>query len=164
MREHDKRLPFCLMKVNFGKLKTKEEYEMRKHVKLLKKEKGMTLIELLAVIIIIAIILAIAIPIIANVIGDSRDRATVSEALNIISAAKLKYAQDKDNTSGSASYKASDLAGYIDIEQNDDAQFTVTFDGKNWKITGHPANSITKVGNPATEGKLRAFLKENENN
>lgn len=137
---------------------------MRKHVKLLKKEKGMTLIELLAVIIIIAIILAIAIPIIANVIGDSRDRATVSEALNIISAAKLKYAQDKDNTSGSASYKASDLAGYIDIEQNDDAQFTVTFDGKNWKITGHPANSITKVGNPATEGKLRAFLKENENN
>jgi len=134
---------------------------MRKHVKLLKKEKGMTLIELLAVIIIIAIILAIAIPIIANVIGQSRDRAAVSEALNIISAAKLKYAQE-GSESENVSYTAETLKNYIDIEQKDDDQFTVTFDGKNWKITDHPANNITKVGNPATEGRLRAFLNEDD--
>ncbi|MGY4110002.1 prepilin-type N-terminal cleavage/methylation domain-containing protein [Aeribacillus pallidus] len=134
---------------------------MRKHVKLLKKEKGMTLIELLAVIIIIAIILAIAIPIIANVIGNSKERATVSEALNIISAAKLKYA--KDNASGSQTYTADKLAEYIDIDTDDD--FVVSFNGTNWEISKHSANDIGDVGNPATEGKLRAFLnKEKENN
>jgi len=152
---------------------------MRKHVKLLKKEKGMTLIELLAVIIIIAIILAIAIPIIANVIGNSRERANVSEALNIISAAKLKYAQvgdpedgdqedgdpeDGDQEDGTeASYTADELAGYIDFEiDNDD--FRVSFNGTTWSISGHPANDIDDIGDDATEGELRAFLKENENN
>lgn len=147
------------MKVNLGKLKTKEEYEMRKHVKLLKKEKGMTLIELLAVIIIIAIILAIAIPIIANVIGQSRDRATVSEALNIISAAKLKYAQEGGND---LPYTADELAKYIDIDTDDDDDFEVSYNGTTWSITDHPANSIQKVGNPATEGRLRAFLNEDD--
>ncbi|MDR9798155.1 prepilin-type N-terminal cleavage/methylation domain-containing protein [Aeribacillus pallidus] len=132
---------------------------MRKHVKLLKKEKGMTLIELLAVIIIIAIILAIAIPIIANVIGQSRDRATVSEALNIISAAKLKYAQEGGND---LPYTADELAKYIDIDTDDDDDFEVSYNGTTWSITDHPANSIQKVGNPATEGRLRAFLNEDD--
>ncbi|REJ18055.1 MAG: prepilin-type cleavage/methylation domain-containing protein [Bacillaceae bacterium] len=163
MREHDKRLPFCLMKVNLGKLKTnlgklktKEEHEMRKHVKLLKKEKGMTLIELLAVIIIIAIILAIVIPIIANVIGQSRDRAAVSEALNIISAAKLKYAQD-GSQEDAAKYGANELKDYIDFKTEDN-NFTVSFDGTTWSISGHPANRVKDVGDPANEGKLRTFL------
>ncbi|BBU37801.1 hypothetical protein APP_00930 [Aeribacillus pallidus] len=131
---------------------------MRKHVKLLKKEKGMTLIELLAVIIIIAIILAIVIPIVANVIGQSRDRATVSEALNIISAAKLKYAQD-GGQEGDTEYVADDLKEYIDFKTEDD-DFTVSFNGNTntWSISGHPANSVKEVGNPATEGKLRTFL------
>jgi len=135
---------------------------MRKHVKLLKKEKGMTLIELLAVIIIIAIILAIAIPIIANVIGDSRDRATVSEALNIISAAKLKYAQEGGND---LPYTADELAKYIDIDTDDDDDFKVSYNGTTWSITDHPANDIDEIGDNATEGKLRAFLnKENKEN
>ncbi|MEK5322771.1 prepilin-type N-terminal cleavage/methylation domain-containing protein [Aeribacillus sp. FSL M8-0254] len=151
---------------------------MRKHVKLLKKEKGMTLIELLAVIIIIAIILAIAIPIITNVIGDSRDRATVSEALNIISAAKLKYAQvgdpedgdqedgdqeDGDQEDGTeASYTADELAGYIDFEiDNDD--FRVSFNGTTWSISGHPAVGIAGTNNATsvTEGELRKYLDNN---
>ncbi|MED1443535.1 prepilin-type N-terminal cleavage/methylation domain-containing protein [Aeribacillus composti] len=133
---------------------------MRKHVKLLKKEKGMTLIELLAVIIIIAIILAIAIPIIANVIGQSRDRADVSEALNIISAAKLKYAQE--NTSGQASYTDSQLAGYIDFEIDDD-NFQVSFNGTTWSISGHPAVGIAggDKATSVTEGQLRSYLDNN---
>ncbi len=146
------------MKVNLGKLKTKEEHEMRKHVKLLKKEKGMTLIELLAVIIIIAIILAIVIPIIANVIGQSRDRATVSEALNIISAAKLKYAQD-GSQEDNPEYKANDLKEYIDFKTEDNG-FTVSFKDNKWKISDHPAVRIADKDNDksATEGELRTFL------
>jgi len=127
---------------------------MRKHVKLLKKEKGMTLIELLAVIIIIAIILAIVIPIIANVIGQSRDRAAVSEALNIISAAKLKHAQEGGNE---LPYNADELEEYIDFE-TDNKNFEVSFEDNKWKISGHPANSVDGVGKSATEGELRTFL------
>jgi len=129
---------------------------MRKHVKLLKKEKGMTLIELLAVIIIIAIILAIAIPIIANVIGDSRDRADVSEALNIISAAKLKYAQD-----GGTEYNADALKGYIDFQPSDN-NFKVSFENKTWNIYNHPAVDIVggKNATSVTEGQLRNYLDE----
>jgi len=132
---------------------------MRKHVKLLKKEKGMTLIELLAVIIIIAIILAIAIPIIANVIGDSRDRADVSEALNIISAAKLKHAQEGGND---LPYTAGELAGYIDFETNDN-NFQVSFNGTTWSISGHPAVGIAGTNNATsvTEGQLRNYLDNN---
>ncbi|KZM56340.1 prepilin-type N-terminal cleavage/methylation domain-containing protein [Aeribacillus sp. FSL K6-1121] len=133
---------------------------MRKHVKLLKKEKGMTLIELLAVIIIIAIILAIAIPIIANVIGNSKERADVSEALNIISAAKLKYA--KDNTSGSKTYTADELEEYIDFETAN-PNFKVSFEDNKWKIYGHPAVDIADKDNDksATEGELRKYLDNN---
>ncbi|REJ21583.1 prepilin-type N-terminal cleavage/methylation domain-containing protein [Aeribacillus pallidus] len=132
---------------------------MRKHVKLLKKEKGMTLIELLAVIIIIAIILAIAIPIIANVIGNSRERANVSEALNIISAAKLKYAQEGGT---GLPYDADALEGYIDFE-TDSEDFEVSFEDNKWKISGHPAVDIADEDNDesATEGELRKYLDNN---
>jgi prepilin-type N-terminal cleavage/methylation domain len=138
---------------------------MRKHVKLLKKEKGMTLIELLAVIIIIAIILAIAIPIIANVIGQSRDRADVSEALNIISAAKLKYAQEK--STGNQSYQitstTNNLDGYIDLKVNTNTTITVSVNNNTWSISGHPAVRIVGGDNAtsATEGELRKYLDNN---
>lgn len=55
----------------------------------LKNEKGMTLIELLAVIVIIAIIAAIAIPAISNIIENSRVGAAKSDALNAFAAADL---------------------------------------------------------------------------
>lgn len=60
--------------------------------KLLKKrlnQKGLTLIELLAVIVILAIVAAIAIPAIANLISNQRDKSVLADASSIISAAKL---------------------------------------------------------------------------
>lgn len=69
--------------------------EMKKFLqKKLNNEKGMTLIELLAVIVIIAIIAAIAIPAIGNIIENSRIDAAKSDALNAISAASLYEAQE----------------------------------------------------------------------
>lgn len=71
---------------------------MKKYLqKKLNNEKGMTLIELLAVIVIIAIIAAIAIPAIANVIENSRVGATKSDAQNIISAAAIANADLNDS-------------------------------------------------------------------
>lgn len=55
----------------------------------LKDQKGMTLIELLAVIVIIAIIAAIAIPAIGNIIENSRNGAVKADFQQAIAAANL---------------------------------------------------------------------------
>ncbi len=60
--------------------------------KLMKNQKGMTLIELLAVIVIIAIIALIAIPAIGNIINNSKDKAILADASQIISASKIAFA------------------------------------------------------------------------
>lgn len=82
--------------------------------KKLNNEKGMTLIELLAVIVIIAIIAAIAIPAIGNIIQNSRIDAARADALNVINAANL-YETERGNIPA-AGIKVSDLtaAGFLD--------------------------------------------------
>ena len=63
---------------------------MTKFLEGLKKdERGLTLIELLAVVVILAIVAAIAFVLIGNVIENSKKDAAVSDALQMISAAKL---------------------------------------------------------------------------
>ena len=57
------------------------------------RKKGFTLIELLAVIVILAIIALISVPLILNVIADSKKGAFKSTAYGIIEAAELEYAQ-----------------------------------------------------------------------
>ncbi|WP_281357862.1 prepilin-type N-terminal cleavage/methylation domain-containing protein [Sporosarcina jiandibaonis] len=57
--------------------------------KQLNNEKGLTLIELLAVIVILAIIAAIAVPAIGNIINNSKDKAILAEASNILAGAKI---------------------------------------------------------------------------
>ena len=57
-----------------------------------KNEKGLTLIELLAVIVILGIVAAIAIPAIGNIIDDSKDDVHNANALMILNAARLAEA------------------------------------------------------------------------
>ena len=58
--------------------------------------KGFTLVELLAVIVILAIIALITTPIILNVIEKSRQNAAVDKAWGTIDAVRLAYAQAQD--------------------------------------------------------------------
>ena len=67
----------------------KGEIKMKKMKRILKNEKGLTLIELLAVIVILAIVAAIAVPAIGNIIDNSRDKAILADASNILAGAKL---------------------------------------------------------------------------
>ncbi|MEK5339938.1 prepilin-type N-terminal cleavage/methylation domain-containing protein [Weizmannia sp. FSL W8-1119] len=127
---------------------------LHKKRKLLKNQKGLTLIELLAVIVILGIIAAIAIPAIGNVIKNSRFNAIKSDAIQVISAAKL-YVSD-NGVKSPLSYN--DLKPYIDdqdskLKTSDNANhpFSVSVstnnsDGKTvYKFTGYGEDGDVKI-------------------
>lgn len=62
---------------------------MKKAIQRLKNERGLTLVELLAVIVILAIVMIIAFVFIGGIIENSKKDAHVSNAQQIIAAAKL---------------------------------------------------------------------------
>lgn len=112
---------------------------IQKWKKLKKNEKGLTLIELLAVLVILGIIAAIVIPLIANVISDSRDKAILADASNIISAAKLAHANGEgteDNTAGTITFKKDILSKYMDkkVKLANDDKVTYTKSSGEWTI------------------------------
>ncbi|PKR76942.1 pilus assembly protein [Halalkalibacillus sediminis] len=91
--------------------------------RLFKNQKGVTLVELLAVIIILGIIALIAVPAIASVIDDSRVDSINASAINYINAAELY----KVTNDGSLPSSETDLADYIN--EKDGISFSgVTFD------------------------------------
>lgn len=67
-------------------------------LKLIKSYKGITIIELLAVLIILGIISAIAIPTIGNLIENQKEKAAIAEWDIILSAAQ-SYAQYETSSS-----------------------------------------------------------------
>lgn len=74
---------------------------MRKKLKeLLHKEEGFTLVELLAVIVILGIIIAIAVPVIGNVTQGAQSDADAAEEELIIDAAQM-YELNEKTTIGS---------------------------------------------------------------
>lgn len=130
--------------------------QLKKH---LKNQKGLTLIELLAVIVILGIIAAIAVPSIGGIINKTENDAKVAEGLQIISAAKL-YATAQAPAANATADQAA-LAPYLDNVK--DTAYTVTFtkggDGK-YIYTLNNHDSSTLVGNKdvnATEDELLAY-------
>lgn len=91
--------------------------------KLVKNQKGLTLIELLAVIVILAIVAAIAIPAIGNIIENSRVKAAKSDAANIMSAAAIYFTENADKST--FAHSDTDALQYIS-DKGTITKFTVT--------------------------------------
>ena len=99
--------------------------------KKLKDQRGLTLVELLAVIVILGIISAIAVPSIGNVVGNSKDKAKVAEGLQIIDAAKLYVANNEDTLqfeNNKTTLDKSVLGSYLDRVNDDSYVVNLTKD------------------------------------
>ncbi|MFM9534869.1 prepilin-type N-terminal cleavage/methylation domain-containing protein [Lysinibacillus sp. IITD104] len=134
-----------------------------KNKKLLKNEKGLTLVELLAVIVILAIIAAIAVPAIGNIINKSKDRAILAEASNILAGAKIAYIDGAcvDNTCSNTELKP--FVDGIELKSGDQVEYNET--SKVWTITYSRLGNIklseykTNLnGNAITETNLNTNL------
>ena len=98
--------------------------------KRLKNEKGLSLVELLAVIVILGIISAIAVPSIGNIIENTRYNAVKADAINVLNAANLYFTDDQSKTTVTvAELKTSkylESAGAFDKTENSSIVGTVT--------------------------------------
>lgn len=100
--------------------------------KRLKNEKGLTLVEVLAVVVILAIVAMIAIPAIGNLIENNRIKAIKADAINVISAAQIYYTDGGEESFGQKDnnnkIKGEDyVQNFGSINKED---LTVTRDGK----------------------------------
>ncbi|OMC85697.1 hypothetical protein BK130_01335 [Viridibacillus sp. FSL H8-0123] len=132
---------------------------MNKIKKMIKNERGMTLIELLAVIVIIAIIALIAIPAIGNIINNSHDKAIISSAANIMEGAKLA----RTDGACTAACTKENLADYVEGEDGvysvaySDGVYTVTYD----KLSTIKGKKLAEFkGDSITSEKIREAMKK----
>ncbi|WP_332649379.1 prepilin-type N-terminal cleavage/methylation domain-containing protein [Lysinibacillus sp. 54212] len=94
--------------------------------KRIKNEKGLSLVELLAVIVILAIVAAIAIPAIGNIIENSRLNGVKSDAINVINSANLYYTDNPEATTVDVKKLKEDK--YLDSEGTIPADATISVD------------------------------------
>ena len=117
--------------------------------KRMKDEKGLTLIELLAVIVILAIIAAIAIPAIGNIIENSRIKAAKADVVNVLNGANLYFTEHASDTSADSTKLdeyvenwgvLEDVKEAVTVEKNDPNELNVAeavmVGGKSVTISG----------------------------
>ncbi|MCF7925752.1 MAG: prepilin-type N-terminal cleavage/methylation domain-containing protein [Candidatus Izimaplasma sp.] len=100
--------------------------------------KGVTLIELLIVIVVLGIISAFAIPAVGSIIENTQRGAVYNDALQMENAAKLYCTENPTAVecggTGSLTY-ADDLSGYIDgFDADSYDTMTATYDGSVWVV------------------------------
>ncbi|WEG11461.1 prepilin-type N-terminal cleavage/methylation domain-containing protein [Pullulanibacillus sp. KACC 23026] len=143
--------------------------------KLLKKQDGFTLVELLAVIVILAIIAAISIPAIGHIINNSRNKASVNDALQIIDAAKLYVADHPNYTPSDTPDTDSEIVGTTGDTNSLATYLNSTVSGSTFEyvyedtsgayhIVGHKVNGktdpVTTAANDATEAQLIKYIND----
>ena len=124
----------------------------------MKKIKGFTLVELLAVIVILAIILVIAVPKITDTIKNSKIASFESSAKTIAAQAEKKK-MEKEILEDTSSISCSDI---VKLNDSDYGLCTITFDGNKAKVSitgkgkfdGLKVVNATKDSAVAVEGKI----------
>jgi type IV pilus assembly protein PilA len=141
--------------------------------KMLKNEKGLTLIELLAVIVILGIIAAIAIPSIGGIIQKSKEDAVKADAMQVINAAKLYVSSNGVPNGGKVEstelttyvkevdfVDSSDAAVAYEVNVSADGTFSLTTDAavkagsKFIKFTNAEVGEIKGAGTTATANNV----------
>ena len=90
---------------------------------MIRNNKGVTLVELLIVIVILGIIAAISIPAVGNIVENSRKDAVLADAINLRNAATLCHqAQECDN-------------GTFTDEASGQLEFYITIDVDSYSVT-----------------------------
>lgn len=135
----------------------------------MKNKKGFTLVELLAVIIILGVLLMIAVPAVQNVIKKTKNNATQKQAELFIDAAK-KMAIIDEATSDMVIYKLSDLDSSVDTnrftgmvvasKENGSYKYYIYLnDSVNKKTIGNNNNDIFEF---ASEDKINEKVTDGE--
>ncbi|MEZ2716866.1 prepilin-type N-terminal cleavage/methylation domain-containing protein [Niallia circulans] len=125
----------------------------------IKNEKGLTLIELLAVIVILGIIAAIAIPSISGIIQNSKEDAVRADAITILNAAKnYAAANDVSKIEGGKITQAQIDSSYVNNLEI--TSFSVDVTDNEFKLTAGPV----KAGKKTIEFKGASIKNINDKN
>ena len=130
----------------------------------MKNKKGFTLVELLAVIIILGVLLMIAVPAVQNVIKKTKNNATQKQAELFIDAAK-KMAIIDEATSDMLIYKLSDLDS--DVDKNRFTGMVVALkENGSYKYYIYLNDSVNKktIGNNNNNNDIFEFASEDNIN
>lgn len=130
----------------------------------MKNKKGFTLVELLAVIIILGVLLMIAVPAVQNVIKKTKNNATQKQAELFIDAAK-KMAIIDEATSDMVIYKLSDLDS--DVDKNRFTGMVVALkENGSYKYYIYLNDSVNKktIGNNNNNNDIFEFASEDNIN
>ena len=131
---------------------------MQKIKNILRNERGLTLIELLAVVVILAIIAAIAIPAIGGLMDNTKKDAHVANAEQMVSSARMYLTGDATKGTGTATVTLQELidGGYMeDLEDPNKKGYDKT--GSKVNFTAGKVTTVTlgnsERGIPATAPK-----------
>jgi len=130
----------------------KGEIKMKKMKHILKNEKGLTLIELLAVIVILAIVAAIAVPSIGNIIENSRVGAIKADAQTAMAGAKLYFTENQEQTTVTVSKLVE--TGFLESGSSLESAATTT---TITKVTGGSTAGNTINGSGSADGMTVVF-------
>ncbi len=124
----------------------------------LKDQRGLTLIELLAVIVILGIIAAIAIPSIGGIINKSKNDAVEAEAIQVLNAAKLYVSSNNVTADITATNTTAELNQFLD----NPGTYSITIDFTANSTTGPTIDykdiTVTKNGITKTFATDEALL------